>query len=152
MTPETKAMLAAIVRKYYEPITDLKDVNGSQIVDCEWLAPRWGCDTLDNLIADLGEAIDERQAKLETAIPAHELAALCSIWREHASKREGDFWISLESCAMDLNRLLDSYERKAEISRVSKLETAIRETLAENAHLADGDNCTLRKLKDALKD
>lgn len=39
------------------------------------------------------------------------------------------------------------YEAADEIER---LRNAIRETLAENAHLADGENCTLRKLKMAL--
>ena len=31
-----------------------------------------------------------------------------------------------------------------------RLETAIRETLAENAHLADGEDCTLIRLKQAM--
>jgi hypothetical protein len=29
------------------------------------------------------------------------------------------------------------------------LKNAVDETLEENCHLADGDNCTLKKLKDA---
>lgn len=33
---------------------------------------------------------------------------------------------------------------------VSELEKAIRETIEENLHLADGDNCTLIKLKRAI--
>lgn len=33
---------------------------------------------------------------------------------------------------------------------VKKLHTAALETLRENRHLADGDNCTLLKLKQAL--
>lgn len=33
---------------------------------------------------------------------------------------------------------------------VAKLETAIRETIEENLHLADGDVCTLIKLKRAI--
>jgi glutamate mutase epsilon subunit len=32
----------------------------------------------------------------------------------------------------------------------SNLEMAIRETIEENLHLADGDNCTLIKLKRAI--
>jgi hypothetical protein len=40
------------------------------------------------------------------------------------------------------------YSLTAEIER---LKTAIRETLEENTHLADGDNCTLIKLKRALE-
>jgi hypothetical protein len=31
--------------------------------------------------------------------------------------------------------------------RIVELETAIRETLARNAHLSDGDDCTLKELK-----
>lgn len=33
---------------------------------------------------------------------------------------------------------------------ISRLRNAIKETLEENAHLADGDNCTLIKLKHAI--
>lgn len=33
---------------------------------------------------------------------------------------------------------------------ISKLETAIRETIEDNLHLADGDDCTLIKLKRAI--
>lgn len=32
------------------------------------------------------------------------------------------------------------------------MRDAIRKTLAENAHLADGDDCTLRHIKDALNE
>ena len=35
-------------------------------------------------------------------------------------------------------------------ARITELETAISETLKEKAHLADGDNCTLIKLKQAM--
>ena len=34
--------------------------------------------------------------------------------------------------------------------RIRTLQRAIANTLSENAHLADGDNCTLKTLKDAL--
>ena len=33
---------------------------------------------------------------------------------------------------------------------IDELKSAIRETLKENANLADGDNCTLIKLKNVL--
>lgn len=33
---------------------------------------------------------------------------------------------------------------------VKELETAIRETIEDNLHLADGENCTLIKLKRAI--
>ena len=36
-------------------------------------------------------------------------------------------------------------------NRIKKLEKAIRNTLQENGHLADGDNCTLFELKQAMK-
>lgn len=32
------------------------------------------------------------------------------------------------------------------------LKKAIRQTLEENRHLADGENCTLKRLKDAVND
>lgn len=34
--------------------------------------------------------------------------------------------------------------------RIQQLEDAIRKTLDENRHLADGDDCTLRELKKVL--
>jgi len=34
--------------------------------------------------------------------------------------------------------------------RIDELDTAIRETLEDNLDLADGDNCTLIKLKKAM--
>jgi len=36
------------------------------------------------------------------------------------------------------------------IAELTKLEHAIRLTLDENGHLADGDNCTLAKLKSVV--
>ena len=35
-------------------------------------------------------------------------------------------------------------------SRIAHLESAIRKTIDDNRHLADGDNCTLIDLKKAL--
>ena len=46
----------------------------------------------------------------------------------------------------------ESYERAALLAEIDRLRSAIRETLDENAHLADGDNCTLLALKRALPD
>ncbi len=37
-------------------------------------------------------------------------------------------------------------------AKVTRLEKAIIKTLDENGHLADGDNCTLIDLKNALED
>ena len=36
--------------------------------------------------------------------------------------------------------------------RIRTLEDAIRKTLDENGHLADGDNCTLIELKRVMRD
>jgi hypothetical protein len=33
---------------------------------------------------------------------------------------------------------------------IESLELAIRTTIDENLHLADGDTCTLKRLKDAI--
>lgn len=58
-----------------------------------------------------------RQAALAEAsgseIPAIELRNMCSIWREHASKCDGDMRLALESCAMDLDRLREAYSPNA---------------------------------------
>jgi hypothetical protein len=35
-------------------------------------------------------------------------------------------------------------------ARIKELESVIRETILENLHLADGDVCTLKRLKDAI--
>ena len=52
------------------------------------------------------------------------------------------------------NRVLErnmfiSATSKAE-ARVKELEAAISKTLADNGHLADGDNCTLIELKKVM--
>ena len=38
------------------------------------------------------------------------------------------------------------------IEEINALKAAIRETLEDNRHLADGDDCTLRKLKAVVED
>jgi len=58
------------------------------------------------------------------------------------------------------NRMFDMYfkgysagkleERLINGERIVELETVIHETLEENSHLADGDVCTLIKLKRAI--
>lgn len=35
-------------------------------------------------------------------------------------------------------------------AKFDRLESAIRQTIMENLHLADGDVCTLKRLKDAI--
>jgi hypothetical protein len=44
----------------------------------------------------------------------------------------------------------ESYERAALLGEIDRLRAAIQRTLDENGHLADGANCTLLKLKQAL--
>jgi hypothetical protein len=46
----------------------------------------------------------------------------------------------------------ESYERAIMLAEIDRLREAIRKTLNDNAHLADGDNCTLLVLKLALPD
>ena len=48
----------------------------------------------------------------------------------------------LQAYKAKAKRQRDNWKRRA-----VAYETAIRETLEDNAHLADGDNCTLIKLK-----
>lgn len=45
------------------------------------------------------------------------------------------------------NRGTESYERGALLCEIDRLRAAIEQTLDENGHLADGDNCTLIVLK-----
>ena len=51
-------------------------------------------------------------------------------------------------------RTIDSVKTWKELEeakeRIKHLESAIRKTLDDNRHLADGDNCTLIDLKKAL--
>jgi len=44
----------------------------------------------------------------------------------------------------------ESYERKALLDEIDRLRAAIWQTLDENPHLADGDDCTLIELKRAV--
>lgn len=55
----------------------------------------------------------------------------------------------LEKELSDLRKFFDDLQAKhyTVIADKSALEKAIRETLEENKHLADGENCTLAKLK-----
>lgn len=50
-------------------------------------------------------------------------------------------------------KYIDSVDGKAHMSAVEiieRLERAIQKTLTENAHLADGENCTLKELKKVM--
>lgn len=46
----------------------------------------------------------------------------------------------------------ESHERAILLAEIDRLRAAIRLTLDKNAHLADGDVCTLLALKRALPD
>lgn len=45
---------------------------------------------------------------------------------------------------------LNFCEQKSFIFEIRRLRAAIRQTIEDNLHLADGDNCTLIKLKRAI--
>lgn len=53
--------------------------------------------------------------------------------------------MTTDETIQELSARLEKAERDA-----LRLCEAIRETLMENRHLADGDVCTLKKLKDAI--
>lgn len=46
----------------------------------------------------------------------------------------------------------ESHERAVLLGEIDRLRAAIKQTLDENGHLADGDNCTLSVLKRAVGD
>ena len=54
--------------------------------------------------------------------------------------------VECKSIAEDADDRIASQQRE-----IDELKSAIRETLIENANLADGDNCTLIKLKNVLR-
>lgn len=56
-----------------------------------------------------------------------------------------DAHVAYSKTISDLNR--DKVEL---LERIAHLESAIRKTIDDNRHLADGDNCTLIDLKKAL--
>lgn len=54
---------------------------------------------------------------------------------------EGKLYSKIGRRYIDTGRTSEDWDR---------MESAIRETIEENLHLADGDVCTLKKLKDAI--
>lgn len=56
---------------------------------------------------------------------------------------------------LDQMRTIDALKTYKELEeakeRINHLEAAIRKTIDDNQHLADGDNCTLIDLKKALE-
>jgi hypothetical protein len=55
-------VLAAVVRKHYNPIENPQGVDGAQMRNGQWWMPLWGCDTLDNMLDDIAYAIEHQQA------------------------------------------------------------------------------------------
>ena len=71
-----------------------------------------------------------------------------TFWAEiHAPEEEEDTMIRTDELRVERERAAEIEILRGELTR---LRSAIRETLAENAHLADGENCTLRRLVEAL--
>ncbi len=56
------ALLAAVVRRHYNAIENPKGVDGAQMWNGQWWMPLWGCDTLDQMLADMAYAIERQQA------------------------------------------------------------------------------------------
>lgn len=87
---------------------------------------------------------------------ATRIAKLPDLERERDEMREDlEFRISLykvqESQLNDLRERLNEMQT-FESTRNSQLREAIISTLEENRHLADGDDCTLAKLKSVVPD
>lgn len=61
--------------------------------------------------------------------------------RELGNTIQCDDGVANAACFQAAERLDDQSER------INQLEMAIKETVENNLHLADGDNCTLIKLK-----
>jgi hypothetical protein len=70
---------------------------------------------------------------------------------EHARKleRERDEWIKkvAQYAGINVGLNLDLHLAKEDLA---DLREQVRLTIMENLHLADGDNCTLKRLKDAI--
>ena len=75
-------------------------------------------------------------------------------WCAEISTNDETHWIGEKTFNADkhprLCPLQDYPSDNADRYRVEELETAIREVLDEHADLADGENCTLIKLKKAI--
>jgi hypothetical protein len=86
--------------------------------------------------------------------------ALYSAFDWNLSKKGGTYWLELYTELCKVETFDEAYslfmgERKPAVvdrdARIKQLESAIRKTIRENKHLADGENCTLIHLKKALK-
>jgi hypothetical protein len=86
--------------------------------------------------------------------------ALYSAFDWKLSKKGCTYWLELYTELCKVETFDEAYslfmgERKPAVvdrdARIKQLESAIRKTIRENKHLADGENCTLIHLKKALK-
>jgi hypothetical protein len=64
---------------------------------------------------------------------------------EHIRQRDGQVGVVLRNAPEEWVTLCRSLE-----DELAELRDAVAQTLRENAHLADGENCTLIRLKRAL--
>jgi len=69
-----------------------------------------------------------------------------------SEEKNGFFYPDAELCEFNADAGDLAYELAHTRCRVAKLEAAIKLTLEENGHLADGNDCTLRRLVDVLMD
>jgi len=65
---------------------------------------------------------------------------------DFAEDEAREFWIKHHFIAI---RSLQDYTKRLRLE-TERLANAIEQTLAENAHLADGEKCTLWRLKQAI--
>jgi hypothetical protein len=80
--------------------------------------------------------------------------ALYSAFSWIHSKKGYNYWLELytELCKVEtFDEAYSLFMTDDKDARIKQLESAIRKTIRENRHLADGDNCTLVHLKRALK-
>ena len=64
---------------------------------------------------------------------------------EHIRQRDGQIGVGLGNAPEEWVKLARELE-----GELAALRDAVAQTLRENAHLADGENCTLIRLKRAL--
>jgi len=80
----------------------------------------------------------------ERILSENSLAILAAAYRELLEEnKQLKAWADL---AISSNALYESEKIKNQMMRAQ-----IRATITENLHLADGDDCTLKRLKDAIK-
>lgn len=62
-------LLYDVVLKHYVPIADPKGCDGAQLLDGDWVMPQSGCDTLQNMLDDMKEAIAMKRTKPKKGRP-----------------------------------------------------------------------------------